>query len=279
MPGPDWFQGQTAVVTGAAHGIGRATAGLLASLGARVVAVDADRSALEESFSDGACLRCSGDLASGDVSRLANDIHERYGPAQLIVNNVGISTPGSFLELGEEDFDRVFATNLRGPWFFTKRLVEHLVSARRGGAIVFVSSLHDSTVFGYPAYSASKAAIAMLVKELAAELAPLGIRVNAVSPGAIRTASSPMPGPDEARLGRLVPLGRVGEPIDVARMIAVLLSDGWSGYVTGANVRVDGGLALHSWMSSNPSGEELDGPGDGLLSRVRRGFSSPRPGG
>ncbi len=263
-------------MTGAAHGIGRATAGLLASLGARVVAVDADRSALDESFSDSGCLRCTGDLAGGDICRLADDIHERYGPVALLVNNVGINTPSSFLELGEEDFDRVFATNLRGPWFFTKRLVEHLVSARSGGAIVFVSSLHDSTVFGFPGYSASKAAIAMLVKELAAELAPQGIRVNAVSPGAIRTASNAMPGPDEARFSRLVPLGRVGEPIDVARTIAVLLSDDWSGYVTGANVRVDGGLALHSWANSSLRGEERDGQGHRLLGRVRRGFSSPR---
>ncbi|MGH2867392.1 MAG: SDR family NAD(P)-dependent oxidoreductase [Solirubrobacteraceae bacterium] len=275
----DWFLGQTAVVTGAAHGIGRATAELLASLGARVIVVDSDRAALEEQFRDGRYVRWCANLGSGEDSQLAADICDRYGPVPLIVNNVGISTPRRFLELEDEEFDRVFATNLRCPWFFTKRLVAQLTTAGRGGALVFVSSVHDDVVFGRPHYSASKAAIAMLVKELAVELGGQGVRVNAVSPGSIRTASNPMTDPEgQARVGRLVPLRRMGEPVDVARMIAVLLSDRWSGYVTGANVRVDGGLALRNW-TTGAAPDDRAARGRGLLGRARRRVvSRSRPG-
>jgi 3-oxoacyl-[acyl-carrier protein] reductase len=124
------------------------------------------------------------------------------------------------------------------------------VSEGRDGAIVFVSSLHDSFVRTRPHYSASKAAVAMLVKELAHELAPHGIRVNAVSPGVVRSAHNHFATPEqEASASEQVPLGRIGEPADVARVVAMLLSSEWSGYVTGVNIPVDGGLAVHSWSA------------------------------
>jgi glucose 1-dehydrogenase len=238
------FAGRAAVVTGAAHGIGRATAELLIALGARVIAVDHDERALAEVFGDGRCTACPGSLTGGGVERLAEEIWDRHGPIDMLVNNVGIDRPGRFLELDRDDFDATFDTNLRGPWFFTKRLAQHLISERRNGAIVFVSSLHDHIVRARPHYSASKAAVSMLVKELATELAPYGIRVNAVSPGAIRSAGNPID--DDSPIRAFVPLGRIGQPGDVARMTAMLLSEEWSGYVTGANVPVDGGLGLHS---------------------------------
>jgi NAD(P)-dependent dehydrogenase (short-subunit alcohol dehydrogenase family) len=222
---------------------------MLAGLGARVVAVDRDAAALEHNLTGPAYVRCPGDLGSGEVSGLAEDLWRRNGPIDLLVNNVGIDTPHRFGELGEEDFDRVFRTNLRGPWFFTKRLVEHMVAEGRRGAVVFVSSLHDTFIRRLPHYSASKAAASMLVKELAQELAPHGIRVNAVSPGVVQSDHVAPPGSREEveEIRSIVPLGRMGAPEEVARMVAVLLSDEWAGYVTGANVRVDGGLGLHSW--------------------------------
>ena len=240
-----WFAGRSAIVTGAARGIGRATAELLAALGAQVVAVDNDVDALRESFGSANPVPWAGDLGADGVEELAAEIWRRHGPVQLLVDNVGVDTPHGFLELGKEDFDDVFATNLRGPWFFTKEIALRLREAELTGSIVFVSSLHESIVRALPHYSASKAAVAMLVKELAVELAP-SIRVNAVSPGRIRTERLAESG------GRFVPLQRPGEPNDVARMVAVLLSDEWSGYVTGANVRVDGGLSLHSWLVEDP---------------------------
>jgi len=244
----DFFRGRTAIVTGAAHGIGRGIAELLEALGSRVVAVDKDHPDLEDAFPDGRYALRRGNLETDDVDALAEDICTRDGPIQLLVNNVGIDTPGRFLDLEPDGFDQVFQTNLRGPWFFTKRVVRHFLDERRGGSVVFVSSLHDHAIRLRPHYSASKAAVYMLVKELAHELGPSGIRVNAVSPGVVRSASVPPSGPeDTARTRRLVPLGRIGEPADVARIVALLLNDEWAGYVTGANVPVDGGLGLHSW--------------------------------
>lgn len=240
---------KTAVVTGAARGIGAGIAKELLVHGARVVAVDINEGALKETFKGNSTVTIwPGDISSAGIDGLAAAICEAAGPIQLVVNNVGIGTPQGFLDLEEADFDLVFRTNLRGPWFFTRRIVLDLVRRRLTGSIVFVSSLHDHRIRGQPHYSASKAAVAMLVKEMAQELAPHGIRVNAVSPGVVRTNTVQWPDPADAeRARRLVPLDRVGQPADLGRVTAALLSDEISGYVTGANVPVDGGLDLHSW--------------------------------
>jgi NAD(P)-dependent dehydrogenase (short-subunit alcohol dehydrogenase family) len=267
----EWFAGKSAVVTGGAHGIGRATAELLASLGARVVVVDKDERRLEDLFSRPPYVPCHGDVSSEGAGRLAEDVWRRHGPIDLLVNNVGIRTPHHFLELEEADFDRVLRTNLRGPWFFTKQIARHLVDARVPGSIVFVSSLHDTFVGTFPHYSASKAAIGMLTRELASELGSHRIRVNSVSPGAIAAEGD---GPEsDSWAAKVIPLGRKGAPADVARMVAVLLSDEWSGYVTGANVRVDGGLALHSWASPT---EAPPAPSTRRRRLARRVLRSPR---
>jgi NAD(P)-dependent dehydrogenase (short-subunit alcohol dehydrogenase family) len=240
-----WFTDRTAVVTGAARGIGEAVANQLGELGARVVAVDVDDEALRDAFG-GAAVECVvGDLSGDNTDQLATEIIASYGPVSLLVNNVGIDTPHGFFSLDRSDFDRVMATNLRGPWFFTRAIAEDLIGRAEPGAFVFVSSLHDRFVYGHPHYAASKAAVSMLVRELAQLLGPHQIRVNAVSPGAVRT--QPRAAAEEQRYPSLVPLGRMGEPRDVARVAAVLLNDEWCGYVTGANVPVDGGLGLHSW--------------------------------
>jgi glucose 1-dehydrogenase len=249
-PADNWFAGARALVTGAAHGIGRATVEILDHLGANVIALDRDELALNDVFRDrGIALHVADVSRDGDV--LGREILATHGAVELLVNNVGIDTPRSFLRLPLDEFDRVFQTNLRGPWFLTRALAQNLIDLGRPGAIVFVSSLHDHFVRGYPHYSASKAAVAMLVRELAQELGPSGIRVNAVSPGVIETAnvSAPQTEPEVARIRRLVPLGHVGAPEQVARMVAVLLSEKWAGYVNGANVIVDGGLGTHSWSS------------------------------
>src|SRR5262249_28759294 len=114
--------------------------------------------------------------------------------------------------------------------------------------VLFVSSLHDHYVRLYPSYSVGKAGIAMLVKEMAYELAPHGIRVNAVSPGWIETAKPGEPLIAQQSAVDLIPMGRFGEPDDVARIALTLLDDDWSAYVTGTNVVVDGGLALHNGL-------------------------------
>jgi 3-oxoacyl-[acyl-carrier protein] reductase len=241
----NWFDGRTAVVTGGAQGIGRGIAELLSELGAHVVAIDIDESALSSAFGGTPVTTWPGDLAASGMDALAEAIWDAHGPVELMVNNVGIDTPQTFRQLTPADFDQVFATNLRGPLFFTRRLALRLIEAQMPGAIVFISSLHDTLIRGLPHYSTSKAAVAMLVRELAQDLGPAGIRVNSISPGIVQSRHVP----DDPSAGRPVPipLGRIGQPADVARMTAVLLSDEWSGYVTGSNVRVDGGLGVHSF--------------------------------
>ena len=237
MPRP-WVAGRSAVVTGGARHIGFAIAEALCDAGAHVVLVDRDAPALAKAARKLGCAAIEADVGAG--AAVAERVLTEHGPVQLIVNNVGIVTTKRFRELGEEDFDLVLRTNLRGPWFFTRALVDALIDSRRGGAVLFISSLHSSRVRLYPHYSASKAAVAMLVKELAHELGAHAIRVNALSPGSI--------GESDGRVERLVALGRAGTPGDVAPMALALLDDTVSGYVTGADIPVDGGLALHSWL-------------------------------
>jgi NAD(P)-dependent dehydrogenase (short-subunit alcohol dehydrogenase family) len=228
------LQGKRAVVTGGGSGIGAGIAERLRMVGAEVVTVDADASTEPTEVAD----------LGEDGGALAERLVDTYGPFDLIVNNVGVTPRSGFLELDEAEWDRVFAVNLRGPWFFTKRLVEALIDDGRGGSILFVSSLHDTSVSGKPHYSASKAAIAMLVKELGWSLASHGIRVNAVAPGGISTGNDLAPDREYPRIA----MRRIGLPDDVARVAVALLDDDVSGYVTGSRVPVDGGLALFDWL-------------------------------
>jgi glucose 1-dehydrogenase len=122
---------------------------------------------------------------------------------------------------------------------------------RRRDSILFISSLHDRFVAEDAHYGVSKAGVAMLVKTMAKQLAAYRIRVNAISPGLIRTAediTTPEQVAEYTRLRRRIPLGQAGVPADIARVALFLLSDAWSGYVTGQNIAVDGGLSLHNWL-------------------------------
>jgi NAD(P)-dependent dehydrogenase (short-subunit alcohol dehydrogenase family) len=233
--------GTTAAVTGGGRGIGLAIASALRAAGSNVVLIDRDSGALAAAARQLGCAALVADITA-DPGDLAERVLAAHGVADLIVNNVGITTPSRFRDVTEEEFDTVLATNLRGPWFFTRRLVDAALAAGQRASILFISSLHATHVRHFPHYSASKAAVAMLVREMAHELGPAGIRVNSLSPGWI--------GPDtrRGRAAKLIPLRRVGVPEDVAPMAVALLDDEVSGYVTGADLAVDGGLALHTWL-------------------------------
>jgi glucose 1-dehydrogenase len=253
------LRGRRAVVTGAARGIGEAIAKWLILAGADVTVIDKDEDDLKDSFRTEGCQVIKADLHHEDAVALADELTGN-GPVELLVNNIGITTPHRFLQIGAAELDLVLGTNLRGPWLFTDRLVKALIEAqartpgrspKRRGSILFISSLHDQFVAREAHYSVSKAGVTMLVRAMAKELGRHRIRVNAISPGWIRTAgdtSTPEQVAKYARLRPRIPAGQAGVPADVARVALFLLSDAWSGYVTGQNLAVDGGLSLHNWL-------------------------------
>jgi glucose 1-dehydrogenase len=242
------------VVTGGARGIGEAIAKRLIAAGAKVTVVDRDRATLECAFARESCHLVTADLAA-EHTTLARQLSED-GPVELIVNNVGINSGQSFLDLEESDFDTVMNTNLRGPLFFTQGLVRAFRATKprpSSGSILFISSLHERFYGDDIHYSLSKKGVATAAQVLAKQLAPLQIRVNAISPGWIRTAK-PKTREQKAKsrfLGRRVALGKPGSPDDVARVAIFLLSDAWSGYVTAQNIDVDGGLSLFSFRDKD----------------------------
>jgi NAD(P)-dependent dehydrogenase (short-subunit alcohol dehydrogenase family) len=256
---PEDLRGRRAVVTGAARGIGEAIAKWLIMAGAEVVVVDKDDHALGRSFAAEPCRLRPGDLGQDGIAELAEEL-AADGPIELVVNNVGVTTRQGVLDVGPRELGQVLVTNLQGPWLFTDRLVKALLAERQrgtrrhprpSGSILFISSLHDRFVAENADYGVSKAGVAMLAKTMAKQLAPHGIRVNAISPGWIRTAEDTTTLEQVAKYARLrprIPLGQAGVPADIARVALFLLSDAWSGYITGQNIAVDGGLSLHNWL-------------------------------
>jgi len=248
----------TALVTGASRGIGRATAAALAEAGAHVL-VHYGRSSQEaESLVDS--IRAKGgraeairaDLATTDgATSLAKEVRSIGGERlDVLVCNAGVSKSATIRDHTIEDFDNLFATNVRSPFFLIQQVLPIL---GQGSNIVVISSLAARTVVGTPdldnrsilAYASTKGAIETLVKNFAAILGPRGIRVNAVAPGVIETDMSNF---TKTVAGREVTLAmqalkRIGQPEDVAEVVAFLASDA-ARWVTGASIPVDGGSKL-----------------------------------
>jgi NAD(P)-dependent dehydrogenase (short-subunit alcohol dehydrogenase family) len=237
---------KVAVVTGAASGIGRATVGLLAERGASVVAVDLAPS-VAELAADG-IVPLEGDVTDVAVAeRAVATATDRFGRLDVLVNNAGYSVWVPLLETNEEDWDRIFAVNVKSMFLFSRAAVPVM---QRGGGGAIVNTASISGLVGLPgqtAYCASKGAVVMLTRQLAVEHAPARIRVNAVAPGAIDTpflqnVLDGVPDPDALAEGIAAshPLGRIGGPDEVARAIVWLASPD-ADFVTGAIVPVDGG--------------------------------------
>jgi NAD(P)-dependent dehydrogenase (short-subunit alcohol dehydrogenase family) len=238
-----------AIVTGAAHGIGLAIARRLGSSGLTVVAVDVDGETLREAPLPDGTVRLVRDLADAPEPWV-QEISGRLGTPSVLVNNVAVMDGRSFLELPMAVVEQTVRTTLLGTWALTRAMTVPMVEKNVRGSVVFNLSLHTTRVRMCPDYSVCKAALRMLVNELAAELGPHGIRVNAVSPGAVDTWSDRIPGGAEqaARAAATVPMRRVGEPADVAKAVEFLVDPDRSGYITGADLVVDGGLNQYNWL-------------------------------
>ena len=240
------LKGQTAIVTGGSRGIGRAAALKLASLGVNVAVVYAANAAAAGEV----CAKCSEhgvtarayqcDVASfSAVKETVARIKADFGTVHILVNNAGITRDGLLAMMGEADYDAVLDTNLKGAFNMLRHCAGMFIR-NRGGCVINVSSVAGLMGnAGQCNYSASKAGLIGLTKSAARELAPKGVRCNAVAPGFIATDMTGSQGSNPLVAG--IPLGRMGSPEDVAEAIAYLAD---AQYVTGAVLRVDGGLAM-----------------------------------
>src|SRR5271170_6226300 len=242
------LEGQRAVVTGGGSGIGRATCRRMAEEGAQVAVFDLNRESAEAVVEEIGGIALGVDVGDPDGLRDAVDAAAaELGGLSIIYNNAGTSAFNKLHELDVAEWERVLRVNLTGVWAGIRAAAPHMLAAG-GGSIVSTASISGTRpAAGEGPYAASKAAVAALTASAALEYAP-SIRVNAVSPGMIRTTMTApmfefMPGQEE-RFVRDTPVGRVGEPEDIADVVVFLCSD-LARFVTGQNIVVDGGLTLH----------------------------------
>jgi 3-oxoacyl-[acyl-carrier protein] reductase len=224
-------QGDTALVTGAGGGIGRALAAALSAEGAQVFGadlVDADLS------------------RPGEAQRLAQEAIRRFGRVSLFVHAASPRRQETqkTLEVTEAEWREMLEVNLNAGFLIAQAIGRHMVANAVKGRILFITSLHAWSPRNLPHYSAAKAGQTMVVKELARALGPHGIRVNAIAPGAIPGGGFAAP----QALADKIPLKRFGKPEEVAAMALAVLSERFGAYVTGATVAVDGGIGLHNWI-------------------------------
>ena len=252
------LDGKVAVVTGGAHGIGRASAKALAAEGARVAIGDVDepdgRACAEEIVdAGGGALFVRTDVTSmDDVRALVGAAVDRWGRLDVMFNNVGVAIAGSAAEISEDEWSRVIDVNLTGVWR-GMRVAIPIMLETGGGSIVNSSSVQGHVGFiGWSAYAASKGGIDALTRQAAVEYASRGIRVNSIVPGTILTEMNErilreVDDPDalQAEWRTMHPVGRVGTPEEVAAVVVFLASDE-SSFVTGESLRVDGGMVVRA---------------------------------
>jgi glucose 1-dehydrogenase len=247
--------GKRALVTGANSGIGRAIALALADAGARtgvnyVAHEEAAQEVVREiTHGGGTGLTLHADISDAEqVAAMFTEIDRAWGGLDILVNNAGIDGERAAAWDAQPDQWRAVVTvNLVGAFLCAREALRRMV-AQRSGVVLNITSVHERIPWsGYSAYTASKAGLSMLTQTLAQEAAPQGVRVLAIAPGAIQTPINQSVWSDSAQLADLltkIPMGRLGRPDEIARMVAVLASDVAS-YVTGTTVFVDGGMTLY----------------------------------
>jgi glucose 1-dehydrogenase len=253
------LSGKIAIVTGAARGIGLACARRFITEGAKVVLADIDeRGAAETKHFGGSAhfVRCDVGEAKDAANLIAESCKAFGGDIDVLVNNAGIVHGADFLDLKESDFDRVLRVNLKGAFLVgqltARKMIEQVKTGKKPGAIVNMASINATVAIANQLpYSVSKGGLLQLTRTMALALAPYGIRVNAIGPGSIMTDMLSAVASDleaKKRILSRTPLGRIGEPDEVASVAAFLASDDAS-YITGEIIYVDGGrLALNYTM-------------------------------
>jgi len=246
------LEGKVALVTGSSQGIGQAIAVRLAQEGADIV-IDyrSHPEGAQETLTKVEATGRKGFTIKADLG-IVNDVHQmvaqgvqHFGKLDILVNNAGLEKNASFWDVTEADYDSVVNVNLKGVFFATQAMVQHLMATKRTGKIINISSVHEELPFPhFTSYCASKGGVKMMMRNLAIELGPLGITINNVAPGAIETPINTKLMNDPKELGALlknIPLGRLGQPQDVSSVVAFLASSD-ADYITGTTLFVDGGL-------------------------------------
>ena len=245
------MEGRVALVTGGGRGIGRAIAVRLAKEGVRVaISYRANDATAEETAQlvrgvGAECEAFKGDVASSkDVEAMIEGVSEVFGPVEILVNNAGTRRDNILLRMKDAEFDEVLATNLKGMYLCTRAVLRRMVRAR-WGRIVNVSSVVGLVGnVGQANYAASKAGMIGFTKSVAREVATRGITVNAVAPGYVETElTEELPESVKEQILNQVPVGRFGEPAEIAEVVAFLVREG-AAYVTGQTITVDGGMVM-----------------------------------
>jgi glucose 1-dehydrogenase len=246
------LEGKSAAITGGNQGIGRAIAERLAQEGADIAicyrsnqaGADEVAAAVRQLGRKCATIQCDvGKVAEGQ--RFIAEATQQLAKLDILVNNAGLERRADFWDVTEEDYDAVLNVNLKGLFFLTQAFVRQRRQAKASGKIINISSVHEELPFPhFSSYCASKGGVKMLTRNLSIELAPLGITINSIAPGAIETPINKDILNDPAKVQSIIqniPLRRFGQPSEIASMAAFLASDE-SSYITGTTVFVDGGL-------------------------------------
>jgi 3-oxoacyl-[acyl-carrier protein] reductase len=244
------LKGKVALVTGAAQGIGKAVALLLARNGADIVVSDINLEKAEETVKEiesigPRAMAVKVDVANLDhVEQMVGTILEKFGKIDILVNNAGVTRDKLILRMTEEDWDLVLNVNLKGTFNCTKAVVRHMAKQRSGKIVNIASVVGEMGNAGQVNYSASKAGVIGLTKTMAREFAQRGINVNAIAPGYIETPMTEVLADKvKEELKRLIPMERLGKPEDVAEAVLFLVSEE-SNYITGHILNVNGGIYM-----------------------------------
>lgn len=249
------LDGKVAIVTGAGTGIGHAIAQCFGHQGASVCVNYFGGEEQAKELADEISKACHHSIAvkadvsnSREVESMVSQVEHELGPIDILVNNAGVESPAPFLEITEKSWDWMLNVDLKGA-FLCAQACARSMKTRGGGAIVNISSIHEDRTFpGFTPYCAAKGGMRMMMRNASLELAQYGIRVNNIAPGAISTPINERTLHDPkkmAELGRIIPLGKMGTPEDVAQ-VAVFLASDRSRYVTGSTYYVDGGMVRYA---------------------------------